>query len=83
MSIVYYSLIIRDQKKIIKSLKSKTIGEIVKSQLKEEYVIENIVVGQTIVKEDGDSSLRLTVYLLFQLQKRQFQSPNRYRPYLK
>jgi len=32
--------------------KSKTIGTIVKSQLKEEHAIENIVLGQTIIKED-------------------------------
>jgi len=30
----------------------KNNGEIVKSQLKEEYVIENNVVGQTNVEED-------------------------------
>jgi len=47
MSIVYFSLTSRDQKKIIKAQISETIGEIVKSQLKE--VIENIVVGQMIV----------------------------------
>ena len=44
--------LIQDQKKIIKSQKSKNIGEIVKSQLKEEYVIENIVVSQTTIEED-------------------------------
>ena len=46
MSIVYFLLMIHDQKKIIKSQR-----EIVKSQLKEEYVIENIIVGQTIIEE--------------------------------
>jgi len=45
MSIVYFLLMIHDQKKIIKAQKGKTIEEIAKSQLKEEYVIENIVVG--------------------------------------
>ena len=45
MSIVYFSLTIHVSK-------SKPIGEIVKSQLKEDYVIENIVMGQTIIEED-------------------------------
>ena len=35
MSIVYFLLIIHDQKKIMKAQKSKTIGKIVKSLLKE------------------------------------------------
>ena len=48
ISNVYFSLIIHDQKKIIKA----TIGEIVTSQLKEGCVIENIVVGQVIIEED-------------------------------
>jgi len=52
VSIVYFSLTIHDQKKIVKAKKCKTIGGIVKSQRKEEYVIENIIVGQTIVEED-------------------------------
>ena len=52
MSIVYFLLTILNQKKIIKSQNSKTIGEIVKSQLKKEYVIENIVMGQTFVNKD-------------------------------
>jgi len=42
ISIVYFSLMINDKKKIIKAIKSKTIGEIVKSQLTEEYVTQNI-----------------------------------------
>ena len=49
MPIVYFLLTILNQKKIIKSQNSKTIGEIVKSQLKKEYVIENIVMCQMIV----------------------------------
>ena len=52
MAIDYFSLTIHDQKKMIKSQKSKTIRDVVKSQLKEEYVIENIIVGQTIIAED-------------------------------
>jgi len=52
MFIVYFSLTIHYQKKITKAQKSLSIGEIVKSQLKEEYILENIVVGQTIVEED-------------------------------
>ena len=48
MSIVYFSLMIHDQKEIIVS----KLFESVKSLLKEVYVTENIVVGQTIVKED-------------------------------
>ena len=45
MTIVHFFLTIYDQKKITKAPKSKSIGEIVK----EEYVIESIVVGYTIV----------------------------------
>jgi len=44
MSIVYFLLTIHDQKKMIKAQKAKLL-EIVKSQLKEEYVIESIVMG--------------------------------------
>ena len=44
MSIVYFSLTINNKKKIIKTKKSKTIGEIVKSQLTEGHAIQNIVV---------------------------------------
>jgi len=50
MSIIYFSLTIHEQKKIRKSQKSKTNGEIMKSQLKEKHVIENIVVGQMIIE---------------------------------
>jgi len=42
MSIVYFSLTIKDKKKIIKSKKNQTVGEIVKSQLTKVYVIQNI-----------------------------------------
>ena len=39
MSIVYFSLTINVKKKIIKAEKSKTIGEIVKSQLTQGYML--------------------------------------------
>jgi len=52
MSIVYLLLKIHNQNKMIKAQKSWTIGEIVKSQLKEGYVIEDTVLGQTIDEED-------------------------------
>jgi len=52
MSIVDFSLTIHDQEKIIKAQKSRAIREIVKSQLKEEYVLENIVMCQTIIEKD-------------------------------
>ena len=61
MPIVYFSLTINDQKKIIKSQKSKTIGEIAKSHLKEEYVIENNVMSQTIIKEVVDIIVKLNL----------------------
>jgi len=51
MSIINFQLTIHDQKKIIKAQKAKLL-EIVKTQLKEEYVIKNIVVGQTIIEEE-------------------------------
>jgi len=61
MSIVYFSLMIHDQKKIIQS--QKVIRDIVKSQLKEEYVKENIVVGQTITEEDTPVDIILKLNL--------------------
>ena len=63
MSIVYFLLKIHDQKKMIMSQKSKTIGEIVKSQLKEEQVIENIVMGQTIIEEDTSMDIIMIIKL--------------------
>jgi len=47
----YFSLTIKEN---YKGSKSETIGEIVKSQIKEEYVIENIVMGQTISLKHDD-----------------------------
>ena len=52
MFIVYFSLTIHNQKKIIKSQKAK---------LKEEYLIENIVVGQMIIEVDIIVKLNLNI----------------------
>jgi len=46
-----------DQKKIRKAQKRKNYWRVVKSQLKEEYVIENVVVGQIIVEEDTSAHI--------------------------
>ena len=70
MSIVYFSLAIHDQEKIMKAPKSKIIGKIMKSQLKEEYVIENIIVGQMIVEEDTpvDSIVKLNLNITVKIK---------------
>ena len=58
---------IPDQKKIRKAQKRKNYWRDCEIQLKEEYVIENIVVGQTIIKEnmllDIIVKLNLNIYV--------------------
>ena len=63
MYIVYFSLMIHKQKKIIKS-----IGKIVKSQRKEEYVIENIVVSQRIIKDDTPVDIIVKLNLIINVK---------------
>jgi len=47
---------------MIKSQKRKTIGEIVKSQLKE-YIIENLVIGQTTAEKDMQADITVKLNL--------------------
>ena len=55
---------------MIKAENSKTIGGIVKSRLKEDYVIENVVVGQMIAEEDKpvDISAKLNLNITVKLK---------------
>jgi len=56
---------------MIKAENSKTIGGIVKSRLKEDYVIENVVVGQTIVEEDTPVDIIVKLNLNIKVKIRQ------------
>jgi len=73
-SIVYFSLTIHDQKKMIKSQKIKTTGAIVNFQIKEEHVIENIVVGQMIVEVDIIVKLNLNINVKIKYETRVIQN---------